>query len=668
MRRPIAFILIVSVLAVASTISCKKGVERSSEPLSPSSLQKVVQSITSLKTSEKYRRLFNEMAGSMYGFQWIKDEKNPNRVDIDDGELYIPQPIRARFDLRPDLPPTLTEKLSQAIANVEKAIQYQRRMAVRKTLASQNEVHFWFDLTTLSEPYQQAAKFLIEASYYLHDLYKLQLDPDSDLTEKRVYASDDPDSIRLYERNGGAFCGRYGDNETCAVLSDYYEPRIGAIMWPDDMTQKVFDDIKENVKDPKTDPFLSPFTVVKRSPDGTLQATAYGRFEPFKKYLEKVAALMEQASEVPGIDKSFSDQLKLQAAAFRSDDPRPYFQSDEAWGKAEGELELTIGPYETYEDPYGTKAFFEFMLGAEDKQTTELVQKFMPLLATIEKGFSTLVGPETYKAREITAIPPLRVVNVIVGSGEMRKAGGPSIAFSLPNIGPMADEGRSKRVIFANHHQAKYRILKAIADMAIVPEQLQYVDPQSFVYDSTFHEIMHGIGPQRETKVGENSTVALSIGEDYDGIEEAKANVGGIWVARFLLDNGVISEEDLKRIHATYIAGLLRIMRFGAKEAHAKGAALEFGYLYDKGAIEIRDGRFAVNFDRMQQALNDLVAEIGRALAKGDKNAVKALLTDYPKKAPALLEDLAVRFATAPGWEGEGIPRDVALVYHVVGM
>jgi hypothetical protein len=301
------------------------------------------------------------------------------------------------------------------------------------------------------------------------------------------------------------------------------------------------------------------------------------------------------------------------------------------------------------------------VLGAEDKVTTDVIQKFLPMLPHIEQMFALAVGPDIYAARTISAVPPLRVVRTIIASGEMQKAGGPSIAFSLPNIGPMVDEGRAKRVIFANHHEAKYQILRAIADIAMVPEQLADVDAQSFVFDSTFHEIMHGIGPQKETKAGD-STVGLVLGDLYDGLEEAKANVGGVWFAKILLDNAIISADDLRKIHTTYVAGLMRVMRFGKGEAHAKGAALEFGYLFSKGAIEVRGGKFAVVEEKMQDALTGLVAEIGRAMAKGDKDAAKVLLESYPAQAPALLDTMARAFAEA------GIPRDVALVYHVQGL
>ena len=392
-----------------------------------------------------------------------------------------------------------------------------------------------------------------------------------------------------------------------------------------------------------------------------MKAIPYAKYPPFQKYMEKIASLMEQAADVQGLDATFAGQLKLQAASFRSDDPRPYFKGDEAWGASKGELEFTVGPYETYEDPYGTKAFFEAMLGMEDKEATEVVGKFMPLLPHIEQMFALAVGTEIYQPKKIEGIPPLRVVRVITGDGEMRKSGGPAIAFSLPNIGQMANEGRTKRVIMANHHEAKFEILKAIAEIALTTEQLIDVDARSFVFDSTFHEIMHGIGPPREWKVG-GVTMALALGDYYDSLEEAKANVGGVWAAKFLLDNGIITADELRKIHTTYIAGLMRIMRFGAKEAHARGAALEFSYLYSKGAIEERGERFFIVHEKLQDAMNGIIADIGRAQTKGDKTLAKVLLEDYPSKAPGLLEALAKKFAAA------GIPRDVALVYHVTGM
>lgn len=666
------FVIVVAVLSICFC-TCKKQAEKGTAEKSAETVKTTI-SIVQVPTSEKYRKAFNETAQALYGFLWVKDEQNMNKIDAEAGELYVPQALRAKFGLPPDVI-KMTPQLAAAIITVENEVQSVRRNAVKNTLSKQKEAHLWFDLASLSEPNQKAARYLIEAAYWLHELYKLQVDKNVPVTEQQVHAFADPDSIHLFERNAGAICGRYGDKEKCSILPFYdAEPTSGAIMWPDSAGKEMFEGIKSKVADPVSDSLLSPFTAVKKISDGNYQAVPFAQFEPFKSYLEKIAALLEQASDIQGIDITFATQLKLQAAAFKSAEARPFFTSDDAWGKAKGELELIIGPYESYSDMFGTKAFYEFALGAEDKAATELIQKFVPLLPHIEQMFSLTVGPDTYHARTIDSIPPLRVVDVIMGSGEMRKAGGPSIALSLPNIGPMADEGRAKRVIFANHHKAKYQILRPIADIALVPEQLVDVDPQSFVYDSTFHELMHGIGPQRETKVGLShaeavsavqageTTVALALGEYYDGLEEAKANVGGIWAAKYLADAGVLTSDELRKIQTTYVAGLLRIMRFGAKEAHAMGAALEFSYLYSKGAIEERGEKFFINYEKLQDALNSIVSEIGVALAKGDKAAAKALIEGYPAKAPALLETMAKKIDAA------GIPRDVALVYHIKGI
>jgi len=655
--------LMCCLLFVSFALSCACAEKKEPAKVVPSPEEAVTQPQAvpvvpgAAKTSPQYKKLMDDMAMSLFGFSWVRDDINPNRMDAQ--ELYIPSSLRPVFDV--------SSNLEKAIASVRGGVEDERRSAVKDALDAQKEIHLEFDLGTLSPPYRAAAGYLIEAAGYMHELYKLQLDKNIATTQADVLARGDPLSVRLYSRNAGAFCGRYGDGERCSVTEDYYRPEFGSIMWPDEMNEKMFEDIKNKSPDPANDPLLSPFTVVKPGTDGTLQGIPYAQFEPFKFYLEKIASLFEQAADVAGIDASFSEQLKKQAIAMRSDQIKPFFESDEAWGRAKGELEVVAGPYETYEDKLGTKAFYEFMLGAQDKQATEVVEKFMPLLPQIEKAYAALLGAEVYRARGIETVPTIKVVNVIVGSGEMKKAGGPSIALSLPNIGPMVDQGRAKRVIFANHHEAKYQILKALADIAVAPEQIAEVDPQSFVFDSTFHEIMHGIGPQRETAAG-GTTVALAIGEYYDGLEEAKANVGGVWAAKILADNGVITPEQLKNIRTTYIAGLLRIMRFGANEAHAKGAAFEFGYLFSKGAIEARGERFFVNHDKLQAALDSIVAEIGRALAAGDAKAAKELLETYPAKSPALLDDLAKKFAAAPGPDGSGIPRDVALVYHVKGM
>ena len=112
--------------------------------------------------------------------------------------------------------------------------------------------------------------------------------------------------------------------------------------------------------------------------------------------------------------------LTLRADAFLSND---YYASDLAWMDLDAPLDVTIGPYETYNDEiFGYKAAFEAYVNLRDEQETAKLKFFADALA----------GDREQPAHRaaITAIPklgalaPIRVVNEIfaAGDGESRSA------------------------------------------------------------------------------------------------------------------------------------------------------------------------------------------------------------------------------------------------------
>ena len=151
--KKISTLLIVVVLFVAckKTEQAPQGMESQ-----PAVTGKMIDTTSSVQpSSEKYRKVFNEIAGAVFGFQWTKDDQNPNMIDVDANELYIPQAVRGKFDVGIDKI-TSTDKLKSALARVDAMVAKKRTDAVKKTLDVQKETHLWFDLSTLSEPNQKA--------------------------------------------------------------------------------------------------------------------------------------------------------------------------------------------------------------------------------------------------------------------------------------------------------------------------------------------------------------------------------------------------------------------------------------------------------------------------------------------------------------------------------
>jgi len=100
-------------------------------------------------------------------------------------------------------------------------------------------------------------------------------------------------------------------------------------------------------------------------------------------------------------------------------------------------------------------------------------------------------------------------------------------------------------------------------------------------------------------------------------------------------------EEAERKLYTTFLASSFRTLRFGLKEAHARGMAIQVNYLLDKGGFKANpDGTFAVDFTKIKQAVRDLDHEFLTIEATGDYAGAKKMLETLgvirPEVQPAL--------------------------------
>jgi hypothetical protein len=238
---------------------------------------------------------------------------------------------------------------------------------------------------------------------------------------------------------------------------------------------------------------------------------------------------------------------------------------------------------------------------------------------------------------------PIRVVDEVALGGEAR-AGVQTAAFNLPNDERVTQEKGSKRVMLKNVQEAKFRtILTPIADRLIDPAQRSDVAFEPFFTHILAHELMHGLGPHAITVNGKSTTVRQAMKELSSAIEEAKADISGLFMLQHLIDRGTVDRSMERQMYVTFLAGIFRSMRFGIKEAHGRGMALQFSFLMQEGAIrhDVAAGTFAVVPERMKQAVIALTREIMTIQARGDYAAAKALLDKYAVMHPAMEKALS---------------------------
>jgi hypothetical protein len=138
---------------------------------------------------------------------------------------------------------------------------------------------------------------------------------------------------------------------------------------------------------------------------------------------------------------------------------------------------------------------------------------------------------------------------------------------------------------------------------------------------------MHGLGPHSIVVGGKPSTVRQQLQETYSAIEEAKADISGLFALQYLVDKGVLDKRMEQTMYVTFLASSFRSIRFGLNEAHGKGNAMQLNWLLDKGGFRVEaDGTFSVDTAKAKQAVRDLTSELMTIEAHGDKARALELL------------------------------------------
>ncbi|HVO12857.1 MAG TPA: hypothetical protein VMX54_19105 [Vicinamibacteria bacterium] len=362
------------------------------------------------------------------------------------------------------------------------------------------------------------------------------------------------------------------------------------------------------------------FTTIRRGTDGHLRAVPYSL--EYQGELSRAAELLLDAAlatEQPTL-KRF---LQTRAAAFLSND---YYESDVAWMELDASIEPTLGPYETYEDGwFGYKAAFESFIALRDDAETGKLARLSSQLQWLE---DRLPIEPALRNPKLGALAPIRVVDVVFTAGDGNR-GVQTAAYNLPNDERVVSEKGSKRVMLKNTQRAKFdTVLLPISKVALASADQPKVDFDAFFTHILMHELMHGLGPQKITVAGRPTTVRLELKDLYSTIEEAKADISGLWALQQLVDKGVLDRSLERTMYTTFLASAFRSIRFGINEAHGRGQALQLNRLLDAGAFRVAaDGTFAVDPAKVKPAVSDLTRELMTLEAHGDYDGAGQLLT-----------------------------------------
>jgi len=369
------------------------------------------------------------------------------------------------------------------------------------------------------------------------------------------------------------------------------------------------------------------FTTIRRGTDGRLRAVPYSL--EYQGELQRAAELLREAAEATA-QPTLRRFLQTRAKAFLGND---YYESDVAWMELDASIEPTIGPYETYEDGwFGYKAAFESFIALRDEAETGKLARLSSQLQWLEDRLP--IEPKLRNPK-LGALAPIRVVDVVFTAGDGNR-GVQTAAYNLPNDERVVSEKGSKRVMLKNTQRAKFEtVLLPISKVALAPADQPNVDFDAFFTHTLMHELMHGLGPQQITVGGRASTVRLELKDLYSTIEEAKADIAGLWALQQLVDKGVLERSLERTMYTTFLASAFRSIRFGFGEAHGRGQALQLNRLLDAGAFRVAtDGTFAVDLARVKPAVSDLTRELMTLEAHGDYAGAKQLLVRLASVRP----------------------------------
>ena len=361
------------------------------------------------------------------------------------------------------------------------------------------------------------------------------------------------------------------------------------------------------------------FTTIRRTPSGGFAAVPYS--VEYQGELARAAALLREAADLT-TQPTLKRFLTTRADAFLNDD---YYASDVAWMELDASIEPTIGPYEVYEDEwFNFKAAFEAFITIRDEAESKKLQSFSAHLQELENALP--IDPK-YRNPQLGALAPIRVVNVVFSAGDGNR-GVQTAAFNLPNDERVVKEKGTKRVMLKNMQDAKFnRVLVPISKVALGAADQKNVAFDAFFTHILMHELMHGLGPHNITVSGRSTTVRQEMKELYSAIEEAKADISGLWALRQLADRKLIDPSITKTMYTTFLASAFRSIRFGINEAHGRGIAVQLNYLIDAGAFKVLPGgTFAVDEAKIADAVTALTRDIMTFQAEGNYTKAKELL------------------------------------------
>ncbi len=490
---------------------------------------------------------------------------------------------------------------------------------MKQNVAKYETVKLTTDLSWLSENEREIIRILIDAADIMDDIFWMQSYGDKDALLEKI----DNKYARKYTKINYGPWDRLDGNSP--FIEGYDDKPLGANFYPHDMTREEFKEWDDPGK-------ASLYTLVRRDEEGNLVAVPYN--QAYRELHDEAAFLIAGAAELaedPGLKK----YLEMRAEALITDEYRP---SDFAWMEMrDSNIDFIVGPIENYEDRlFGYKTAHQAFILVKDWEWSEQLDKFNEMLPKLQEG---LPVEQKYKDEVPGTESDINVYYAIYYAGDCN-SGAKAIAVNLPNDEIVQQEAGSRKLQLKNSMQAKFdKIVIPISEILIDEQQRKHITFDAFFENVTFHEVAHGMGI-RQTITGKG-TVREALREYYSPIEEAKADILGLYLVNELYEMGELTSGEVMDNYVTFLASIFRSCRFGAASAHGKANMMRFNYFEREGAFKRQDdGTYKVNFDKMKEAITSSVQQVLIIQGDGDYEAAKELVENEGIIKEQLQEDL----------------------------
>jgi hypothetical protein len=487
-------------------------------------------------------------------------------------------------------------------------------------LAKFHRVEMPFHSAGLTAREVKLVEKLVDASRYLEEIYWRQIDPDGLTLYESLAGSKNPndETLRRYIWINASRFDLLDDNKPF-VGTTPMSPGRG--FYPQNLTRE---QVEQYVKahPEKKDEIYGSFTVVRWHGD-QLEGLPYRI--AYRSFLEPAAKDLREAAELSD-DPAFANFLRLRADALLTDD---YFKSNLAWLDLKNpKFDVAFAPDETYDDGLlGVKATYGAAVMIRNVEESRKLEMFQKYVADIQDALP--LAPEDRPSKHGLETP-MEVMDTPFRAGDLNH-GYQAVADNLPNDPRVHEQKGSKKLFFKNFMDARVNyVILPVAQHVMLPAQASKASSEGYLQATIMHEIAHGIGPAFARTAAGKMDIRESIGPIFSGLEEAKADVVGMFGLKWLVDNDVLPKNKLEEYYASYVAGIFRTVRFGIAEAHGQAEMMEFNYLSEHGAIPRQSsGRYAIDYGRMPAVMNDLAKELLEIEATGDRARAEKWFKKY---------------------------------------